>query len=72
VLLPADCARGRFVVHFWVTAEGQVAKVTVDPQPKSATCRRDMHDKMMGYLFYPARTRDRRPVASEFEVTLEH
>jgi hypothetical protein len=72
VLLPADCARGRFTVRFWVEDDGRVARVAVDPPPKNAGCRREMLDKMMGYQFLPARTRDGRAVASVYEVRLQH
>lgn len=72
VLLPADCARGRFTVRFWVEDDGRVARVAVEPPPKNAGCRREMLDKMMGYQFLPARTRDGRAVASVYEVRLAH
>ncbi len=72
VLLPADCARGRFIVSFWVEADGSVSRVTVEPLPKSGGCRREMQDKMLGYQFLPARTRDGRAVASIYQVQLQH
>jgi hypothetical protein len=72
VLLPADCARGRLTVRFWVEDDGRVARVALDPPPKNAGCRREMLDKMMGYQFLPARTRDGRAVASVYEVQLQH
>lgn len=72
VLLPADCARGRFTVQFWVAADGRVSRVAIEPLPKDAGCRRDMRDKMMGYQFLPARTRDGRAVAGTYQVQLQH
>jgi hypothetical protein len=72
VLLPAECARGRFTVQFWVAADGRVSRVAIDPLPKDAGCRRDMQDKMMGYQFLPARTRDGRAVAGTYQVQLQH
>jgi protein TonB len=72
VLLPADCAHGRFTVQFWVAADGHVSRVAIDPLPKDAGCRRDMRDKMMGYQFLPARTRDGRAVAGTYQVRLQH
>jgi hypothetical protein len=71
VLLPADCARGRFTVRFWVEVDGRVSRVEVDPPPKESSCRRELLSKMRGYSFRPARTRDGRPVASVFPVTFE-
>jgi hypothetical protein len=71
VLLPATCARGRFTVRFWVEADGHVSRVTVDPPPKGGGCRQEMQDKMMGYQFLPAHTRNGRPVAAVTEVQLQ-
>jgi hypothetical protein len=68
VLLPADCARGRFTVRFWVEADGSVSRVSVEPPPKDGGCRREMREKMLGYQFRPAHTRDGRAVAFVFEV----
>jgi hypothetical protein len=70
VLLPADCYKGRYTVRFWVEADGSVSRVMVEPPPKSGGCRREVQDKMMGYQFHPARTRDGRPVASIYQVQL--
>lgn len=72
VLLPADCAHGRFTVQFWVEADGSVSRVAVEPPPKGGGCRREMQDKMLGYQFLPARTRDGRPVAYVYQVQLQH
>jgi hypothetical protein len=70
VLLPASCARGSFTVLFSVAADGHVAHVTVDPQPKDGTCRRAMVDKMMGYEFIPARNRNGQLVADTVSVKM--
>jgi hypothetical protein len=72
LIIPADCARGRFTVRFWVQADGRVAQVSVDPPPKRGGCRREMQDKMMDYRFLPARTRDGQAVASIYQVQLTH
>jgi hypothetical protein len=72
VLLPADCARGRFTVRFWVEADGSVSRVAVEPSPKGGGCRREMQDKMLGYQFLPAHTRDGRAVAYVYQVQLQH
>lgn len=72
VLLPADCARGRFTVRFWVEADGSVSRVLVEPPPKGGGCRREMQDKMLGYQFLPARNRDGRAVAYVYQVQLQH
>ena len=70
VLLPADCYKGRYTVRFWVEADGSVSRVMVEPPPRSGGCRREVQDKMMGYQFHPARTRDGRAVASIYQVQL--
>lgn len=68
LLLPAPCAHGRTTVRFWVEADGSVSRVSVEPSPKDAGCRREMREKMLGYQFSPAHTRDGRAVAFVFEV----
>jgi hypothetical protein len=70
VLLPADCYKGHYTVRFWVEVDGSVSRVMVDPPPKSGGCRREVQDKMMGYQFHPARTRDGRAVAYVYQVQL--
>jgi hypothetical protein len=44
----------------------------MDPAPRDAGCRREMTERMMGYKFRPAATRDGQPVASIFRIQLEH
>ena len=72
MLLPPDCARGRFTVRFWVEADGRVSRVVVDPPPKDAGCRREMFERMMSYQFRPARTWDGRAVAFVYPVQVQH
>ncbi|HUC41530.1 MAG TPA: hypothetical protein VMR92_11885 [Gemmatimonadales bacterium] len=55
-------ARGRHEVHFWVTADGRVTRVEVNPPIKDSGYRREFTERMMGYLFNPATTRDGRHV----------
>jgi len=69
-VLPPPCAHGLFTVRFWVGADGKVSRVEVDPLPRDAGCRREMLDKMLGYRFRPARTRDGQPVASVFVINV--
>ena len=57
-------ARGRHDVRFWVTADGRVTKIEVTPPIKDSGYRREFTERMMGYLFKPASTRDGRPVES--------
>lgn len=70
VILPADCYKGRYTVRFWVEADGSVSRIVVEPPPKSGACRREVQQRMMGYQFHPARTRDGRAVAAVTQVQL--
>lgn len=62
--------RGQHEVRFWVTAAGQVTRVEVRPPIRDASYRREFMQKMMGFVFDPARTRDGRPVESIASVTI--
>ncbi len=55
-------ARGRHEVRFWVTADGRVTRIEVTPPIKDSGYRREFTERMMGYLFNPATTRDGRHV----------
>lgn len=48
----------RHEVRFWVTPEGRVTRVEVTPPIRDAGYRREFTERMMGYLFNPATTRD--------------
>jgi len=64
-------ARGRpHEVRFWVTADGRVTHVEVTPPIKDAGYRREFTERMMGYLFNPATTRDGRHVDFVARVTV--
>jgi hypothetical protein len=55
---------GRWVrVRFWVAADGSVTRIEVDPPIPDAAYGREFQQRMMAYLFYPAHTRDGRPIA---------
>jgi len=47
----------------WVTDEGRVARVELDPPIPDAAYGREFQQRMMAYLFYPAHTRDGRMMA---------
>lgn len=63
-------ARGRHEVRFWVTADGRVTRVEVTPPIKDASYRREFVERMMGFVFNPAITRDGRRVDSITTVTI--
>jgi len=72
VILPPECAKGaRFLVRFWVAADGRVTEIDVQPQPREGSCRREFETRMRAYRFEPARTREGVAVASIFPITIE-
>jgi hypothetical protein len=71
LIVPPDCAKGRFLVRFWVEADGRVSRVDVDPPPRDTGCRREMLAQMKAYRFRPA-TRSGQPVASVYPIRLIH
>jgi hypothetical protein len=67
---PRDARGRRYEVRFWVTADGRVTRVEVTPAIKDAGYRREFTERMMGYLFNPATTRDGRRVDYIASVTV--
>jgi len=67
---PREARGRRHEVRFWVTAEGRVTRVEVTPPIKDSGYRREFTDRMMGYLFNPATTRDGRHVDYVATVTV--
>ena len=67
---PREVRGRRHEVRFWVTAEGRVTRVEVTPPIKDAGYRREFTERMMGYLFNPAATRDGRRVDYVASVTV--
>ena len=65
---PPDCVgRGTLEVRFWVTAEGRVDRVELDPSPKKADCRDEFIALMKDTRFIPA-TRFGQPVPGIFSM----
>lgn len=60
-----------YTVRFWITAEGAVTRVEVDPPIADADYSKAFMDRMRGYQFYPAVTRDGRRVATIDTVTIK-
>jgi TonB family protein len=68
---PPKSVRGKlYTVRFWITADGAVTRVEVDPSIDDADYRRAFMDRMRGFQFYPAITRDGRRVATIDTVTI--
>ncbi len=70
VILPPECAKGEYLATFWVAADGRVTNVEIQPPAREASCRREFEGRMRGYRFEPAKSRDGRPVASMFEISI--
>ena len=68
--VPGSVAGHTYHVRFWVSAEGQVTRVEVEPPITDAGYSREFQQRMLAYQFYPARTRDGRNVASVVTVPL--
>jgi hypothetical protein len=68
---PPKAVRGRPLrVQFWVTAEGRVQRIVVTPEIADDKYRRDFHQRMLNYRFYPAKTRDGRAVPYVVAITI--
>jgi hypothetical protein len=67
---PREARGRRHEVRFWVTAEGRVTRVEVTPPIKDRGYAREFTERMMGYLFNPATTRDGRHVDFIASVTV--
>jgi len=65
---PSEIKGRRLRVRFWVTADGRVTRVEVEPPIRDGAYRREFLERMREYLFVPATTRDGRRVASTTEI----
>jgi protein TonB len=72
LIIPPDCARGNFLVRFWVESDGRVSQVDVTPRPRDASCHQELLKHMKQYSFRPAMTRAGLPVASVYQIRLVH
>jgi hypothetical protein len=68
--VPGSVAGRTYRVKFWVSAEGRVTRVEVDPPIAEAEYGREFQQRMMAYQFYPARTRDGRSVANVVTIPI--
>lgn len=68
--VPGSVAGRWYRVKFWVSADGRVTRVDVDPPIADAEYGREFQQHMMAYRFYPAHTRDGRTVAYVATVPL--
>ena len=68
--VPGSVAGHTYRVKFWVSAEGRVTRVEVDPPIADAEYGREFQQRMMAYQFYPAHTRDGRSVANVVTIPI--
>ena len=68
--VPGSVAGRTYRVRFWVSVEGRVTRVDVEPPIADAAYGREFQQRMMAYQFYPARTRDGRNVSYVVMVPL--
>ena len=68
--VPGSVAGRTYRVKFWVSAEGRVTRVDVDPPIADAAYGREFQQRMMAYQFYPAHTRDGRSVANVVTIPI--
>jgi hypothetical protein len=68
--VPGSVAGHTYRVKFWVSAEGRVTRVEVDPPIADVEYGREFQQRMMAYQFYPAHTRDGRSVANVVTIPI--
>ena len=68
--VPGSVAGRTYHVKFWVSVEGRVTRVDVEPPIADAAYGREFQQRMLAYQFYPAHTRDGRNVTYVVTVPL--
>ena len=68
--VPESVAGRRYRVRFWVSADGHVTKVEVEPPIADVAYGREFQRRLMEYQFYPAHTRDGRSVANVVTIPI--
>ena len=68
--VPGSVAGRTYRVKFWVSVEGRVTRVDVEPPIADGAYGREFQQRMMAYQFYPAHTRDGRNVTYVVMVPL--
>jgi hypothetical protein len=68
--VPGSVAGHTYRLKFWVSVDGRVTRVDVEPPIADAAYAREFQQRMMAYQFYPAHTRDGRNVTYVVMVPL--
>jgi protein TonB len=74
MLLPPEAPpsiKGReFKVRFWIDERGRVQRIEVEPRIPDASYRREFHERMRQFRFYPARDADGNAIPSYYDVRI--
>jgi len=72
MLLPPDAPESikgnEFKVRFWIDERGRVTRIEVEPRIADASYRREFHDRMRQFRFYPARDAEGNPIPSYYDA----
>jgi len=69
---PPASVRGReFLIRFWVDNRGRVDKVEIEPEIAERAFRAKLIERVSSWTFYPARTREGKPVNGRYEITYQ-
>ena len=69
VAVPEALRGQELTIHFWVDARGRVTRIEVEPPISDRSYRDALHETLLGWVFYPARTASGAPVPGELEIT---
>ena len=67
---PASIKGREFQIHFWVDRRGRVTKVEISPKIEDNSFRKKLMERMLQWVFYPARTFSGSPVEGEDLVSI--
>ncbi len=65
---PASVKGREFKVRFWINERGRVTRIEVEPRIPDAGYRREFHERMRQFRFYPARDSEDNPIASFYDA----
>ena len=68
--IPGSLKGRSFVVHFWVTAEGDVTRLTITPRVEDSGYRTRLRETLMRFRFRPQISAEGTPMAGETDITI--
>lgn len=66
---PASIKGREFQIHFWVDRRGRVKRVEISPKIEDNGFRKKLIERMLQWVFYPARTFSGSPVEGELIIS---